>query len=245
MTEDKNTVFVELYNLSITERTDDRFGKVMISRSIDEDDLINIAKNRHTDLTPATLRASMELLKGLAIECILRGDSVKFGMAFFSLDVKGVFLGDNASWDSTEHKLIVRTTPTSDLRQAVNSASVKIHGMASVGTFINSVTDVASGEVNTMLTLGGGVNVTGSKIKIAGEHPDNGLYLVNMADEASLVLISMNSILINDPSNISFIMPAELPPGDYKLKIITQFTTSNKTLKEPRTYVFNQPLAIV
>ncbi len=245
MEDEKQAVLIELYDLSLTDRPDDRFGRVIRSRSMNEDDLIKMAVKDRTDLNPTTLKASLEILKGEAMECLLRGDSVEFGLAFYSLDSKGVFLGDNASWDSSQHKLTVQATPTRELREKVKSVSVKVRGMAPVGTFINSVTDVASGEVNTMLTLGGPVNVTGSKIKIAGDHPDIGLFLVNMADESSLVSISMNYIAINDPSNISFVMPTELPPGDYRMKIITQYTAGGTMLKEPRTYMFDYPLAIV
>lgn len=244
MAEEKSTVFVELYDLSITERSDDRFGKVVVPRSISEDDLINMVVNRRTDFNPTTLKAVLGLFKDVTTECVLRGDSVKFGLGYFRLDVKGTFYGDNASWDSKKHRLSVNITPTGELREAVNSTNVKVRGMASTGTFINTVTDVATGEVNVVLTEKGGVNVTGSKIKIAGDNPVNGLYLVH-EETSSETLVPMTSMLTNDPSKISFIMPPDLAPGDYKLKIVTQFSSGSTTLKEPRSYVSEYPLALL
>ncbi|WP_423129874.1 DUF4469 domain-containing protein [Gaoshiqia sp. Z1-71] len=41
----------------------------------------------------------------------------------------------------------------------------------------------------------------------------------------------------DDPSKITFVVPASLPAGDYKLSICTQFAV-NTWLKEPRTYLF-------
>ena len=41
VTNEKNNVIVELYDLSITERKDDRFGRVVTIKSMNEDDLIN------------------------------------------------------------------------------------------------------------------------------------------------------------------------------------------------------------
>lgn len=38
----KNQVMVELYDLSLTERKDDRFGRVVTSKSLNQDDLIKI-----------------------------------------------------------------------------------------------------------------------------------------------------------------------------------------------------------
>jgi hypothetical protein len=51
---------VELCNLSITERKDDRFGRVITSKSFNEGDLIKTAVERRTDLNAATLEASID-----------------------------------------------------------------------------------------------------------------------------------------------------------------------------------------
>ncbi|MDR1347563.1 MAG: hypothetical protein LBJ63_03910, partial [Prevotellaceae bacterium] len=56
---EKTSVIVELYDLTITERKDDRFGRVVTSKSLNEDDLIKMAVSRRTDLSPTTLRASL------------------------------------------------------------------------------------------------------------------------------------------------------------------------------------------
>ena len=243
MANEKNTVFVELYDLTITERPDDRFGKVVVPRSINEDDLIKMAVARRTDLNPNTLKTSINILQELAEECILRGDSVRFGLAHFSLDCRGMFIGDNAKWDSKQHRLVARATPTSSLREAINKASVNIRGMATIGTVINSVTDVTTGEQNTVLTPNGGVNLTGSKIKIAGDHPSNGIKLVNQTTSAELP-IPENAILVNDPSKISFILPRQMAAGDYKITLTTQFTSGSVILKEPRSYTFEYVLSV-
>jgi hypothetical protein len=139
--------------------------------------------------------------------------------------------------------LSIRVTPTADLRNAAKAAVVDVCGMAEIGTVINSVTDVSSGELNTRLTAGGGVNITGSKIKISGDNAANGISLGNQAtSEATLIVV--NAILTNDPSKITFIVPAGLARGDYKLSISTQYASSGVLLKEPRTYVFDYVLNV-
>ena len=242
-TNEKNSVIVELYDLTLTERKDDRFGRVVTTRSLTEDDLIAIAVSRRTDLNPTTLKASMDILKGIATEQIANGASVSFGLGYFNLGVNGVFIGDDARWDSTIHSLSVRTTPNAILRNAVNSSSVDVRGMASSGLFINSVTDVTSGEVSSRLTPGGGVNLTGSKIKIDGDNPALGIYLVNQSTSDSIV-VPKTSLLVNDPSKITFIVPATLVNGDYKLSIVTQYSNSGTLLKEPRSYTFDYILNV-
>ena len=239
----KNSLIVELYDLTITERKDDRFGRVVTTKSINEDDLINTAVSRRTDLNPATLRSSMEILKEIAIEEIANGASVSFGLGYYNVAVNGVFIGDNAKWESSKHSLSVRVTPSAQLRNAVNAATVDVRGMAGIGTIVNSVTDIASGEVNTRLTPGGAVNLTGSKIKIAGDNPANGISLTNQANNV-VTVIAVNAIAVNDPSKITFIVPADLAPGDYKLSITTQFSSQSTLLKDPRTSIFDYILTV-
>jgi hypothetical protein len=232
--EEKNTVFVELYDLKLSERVDDRFGRVVTSKSLHEGDLINIAVKRRTDLNPTTLRASLDILKEIAIEEIANGASVQFGLGFFSLDVRGIFTGDHAQWNPDVNSLHVKTASGVELRTAISDVHVKVLGMASSGTVINSLIDKSSGEENTRLTPGGGVNLTGSKIRIAGESADNGIRLTEQNTGAEH-LIPMETILVNDPKKVTFIVPVGLPVGDYKLSLTTQFSNTSTMLKEPRT----------
>jgi len=242
-TTEKNSVTVELYDLTLTERKDDRFGRVVTRKSLNEDDLIQIAVTRRTDLNATSMRASMDILKEIAKEEIANGSSVSFGLGYFGMGVNGVFIGDNAKWDAAKHSLSIRVTPTADLRNAAKNATVDVRGMAEIGTVINSVTDVTSGEVNSRLTPGGGVNLTGSKIKIIGDNASIGISLINQAtNEASI--IPTTSILVNDPSKITFIVPATIAEGDYKLSIATQYTPTGVLLKEPRTFLFDYVLNV-
>jgi hypothetical protein len=243
-TEEKNTVFVELYDLKFSGRTDDRFGRVATTRSLREEDLINIAVRQGTDLNPTTLRASLDILKKIAIKEIANGASVQFGLGFFGLDARGIFIGDHARWDPAANSLHVRTASSIELRAAIKDVHVKVLGMASSGTIINTLTDKFSREENTLLTPGGGVNLVGRKIRIAGESAENGIRLIEQAS-GTKYLIPAGSVLVNNPKRVTFIVPPDLPAGDYKLSLTTQFTTGTIMLKEPRTYLFDYVLAVL
>ena len=240
-TTEKSSVIVELYDLPLTERIDDRFGRVVTTKSLSESDLVAIAVSRRTDLSATTLKASMEILKEVAISEIINGASVNFGLGYFNLTVNGVFIGDNARWDSSQHSLVVKATPTAELRNALKSIAVDVRGLAVSGPAINMLTDVNSGEVNSRLTPGGGVNLIGSKIKISGDDPNVGISLTNQ-ETSEVVTIPTTSLLVNDPSRITFLVPANLAAGDYKLKLCTQYSPGTKPLKEARTYTFEYVL---
>ena len=239
----KSSVIVELYDLTLTDRKDDRFGRVVTTKSLDEDDLIERAVARRTDLSATTLKASIDLLQAIAIEEIANGASVKFGLGYFNLGVTGVFYGDNAKWDASQHSLWVKSTPTAELRKAILASTVDVRGMAVVGIVINTLTDVTTGDVNGRITPGGGVKITGSKIKIDGDSATVGINLINQATN-EITGIAKTSILVNDPSKVTFIVPSTLPTGDYKLSLTTQYSPSAKNLKEARSYIFDSVLSV-
>ncbi len=235
-------IIVELYDLAVTARKDDRFGRVLSPKHRSLNDLIDIAAKRRTDLNPATIRTSVELIWEVAQDELDTGATVDIGMVNLGVGVTGVFEGDHAQWDRTKHNLSVIANPKASLRRRINSNTVKVRGMAPVGIAVNTLTDVTTGEVNTRITPGGGVNLTGSRIKIAGDHASNGIALRNV-DTLELTLIPGNTILVNDPSKMSFVVPASLPTGEYQLVITTQYSGGGTSLKEPRTYVYDYVLS--
>lgn len=233
-------LFVELYELLLTTRKDDFMGRVSSTGSFKVDDVISIAVSRRTDLNAATLKASYEILNEIVLESICDGKDVEFGPSHYRLTVNGVFIGEHASWNPAEHKLSLTAVPTAKARQALKNVAVEVRGVASSGTCINTLTDATTGEVNTRITAGGGVNLEGLKMKITGEASGTGLFLTDIAS-GEVRAIPTTSILVNDPSRITFIVPASLPEGNYRLSIATQFS-AYKTTKAPRIYVFEHVL---
>jgi hypothetical protein len=187
------------------------------------------------------MKAAYEILKEVALEEVCNAKQVEFGLSHYGLKVNGVFIGDHPAWKDGEHNLILSAIATAEARETVKSIAVEVIGMAASGTYINKLVDVVSGETDAVITAGGGVNLTGVKIKIAGDAPNVGLHL-NEINTGAMFDIPPTSIPVNEPSRVTFIVPANLPTGDYRLSLVTQFT-SNALLKEPRTFVFEYILA--
>jgi hypothetical protein len=236
-------IIVELFDLVITDRKDDRFGRVVTTSSVTEDDLIRSAAAKHTDVTPTTMKAAFDLLNHEFVEALLSGASIRYGYFHVHLKTNGVFIGDHATWDPKIHSLQVQTTPTAELREIVHQAKVTVRGMAQSAIFINSLTDVTSGEKNSLLTPGGGVHVAGNRIKIVGTEAGIGIHLVNINTEETFT-IAAPSILTNEPSKLTFIVPVDLPAGDYHLTVTTQFSAASEPLKEPRTATLDYVLLV-
>jgi hypothetical protein len=243
MAENKNRVYVELYDAPLTQRKDDRIGRVLSNGSANVDDLIADAVERGTDISPVIMRASYDLLKASALQRILRAQRVEFGLGITHVESTGALIGDAAKWDPARNRLVARLRPSKELREALKSADVTVLGMAQVPNMISSVEDVVTGEINVCLTRGGMAHVHGSKIKITGSDPAIGLRLTQSGN-AAVWDIPTTAIGINDPSRVSFVVPSDLVPDEYTLSIITQYSGTSKELKSPRTVTLEYTLQV-
>jgi hypothetical protein len=235
-------VLIELYDLVFTSRKDDRIGRVITTGTVKISDLIELAQSRRSDISPQIMRAVYDTLRDLAIEQVCEAKTVEFGLGHNRLGCNGVFIGDRPTWDGREHSLSLLATAAADVREAIKNIVPEVLGMAQSGMFINLLTDVTSGEVNARITPGGGVNMSGVKIKVIGDAPEVGIHLTEI-NTGTVTAIPATSILVNDPSKVTFIVPANLPTGDYKLSVTTQYLPNSVMLKEARTYVFDYVLA--
>ncbi|MDR3253279.1 MAG: DUF4469 domain-containing protein [Tannerella sp.] len=238
-----DAVIVELYDNPLTERKDDRYGRVVNIASINEETLIERAIANGFNGNAASMKACCEAIKNEALKGIVRGEIVTCGMAHFAVNVDGVFTGDAPQWNRDINRLVVRVTPVKELRETLKSAPVKVLGMAPDGGVIASVTDVASGKVNEKLTPGGMANIRGTHIKIAGDQPGIGLRITDH-DTQKLFTVPSTSIGTNDPSKISFVIPAGLPVGSYILSIVTQFSGGGRLLNASRTLTLTYVLVV-
>jgi hypothetical protein len=236
-------VIVELSKNLLTDREDDFYGRVVNIASVSEDELIERVVKSGTDIHAATLKASYDLLKRQAIDAIVRGEIVSFGLGHIALDVHGTFIGQGAQWDSKTNRLAARITASKDLRERLAKTPVHVLGEAPDNSVINSIADIASDTVNDKLPPGGIANIKGNRIKITGTDPTIGLYFTEQETKEETPIPS-TAIGTNDPSKISFVIPASIVPGDYLLSIVTQYSGGGKERKDPKTIVLNHVLTV-
>jgi hypothetical protein len=237
-------VIVELFDNPLTERTDDRYGRVINVASISEDTLIKRAIGHGYNGNADSMYAAYQAMKHEALNAIVRGEVVHFGLGYVTLDVEGVFIGDVPEWNPEKHKLVASITATKELRETLKVTPVHIIGMAPDRAAIAQVTDVTTGKVNELLTPGGMVNIKGARIRIEGDDPAVGLFLTSQ-DTRQAEQIPATAIGMNDPSKVMFVVPATLAAGSYLMSIVTQVTTNPKhLLNAPRTITFNQILTV-
>jgi len=160
-------------------------------------------------------------------------------------NVKGVVNSPNEKFNPAKHTLSLDFKAGSLLRKELKGVDVEILGVATAGLSITEVTDIRTGSVNDLLTPGRNLRITGTRLKIAGDNPTNGVFFINMTTEER-TKVDDRDFTTNNPSELAVLIP-DLPEGTYQLEVTTQFSSggsNNQLLKEPRTAVFDRILTV-
>jgi len=154
---------------------------------------------------------------------------------YFSIhpSVGGVFRSDKDGWDPKEHPVSFTFRIKGKLRRAVEFVSVEIEGIEDGAGCIDEFHDIDEDSKNAFYAPGSMVVITGDKIKVAGNDPARGVYLVPVDDPSKAV--KLEPLVGNTPTKII----GRAPQTGYRhnrIEIRTGYTGSGTIfLKELRT----------
>jgi hypothetical protein len=132
-------------------------------------------------------------------------------------------------------------------REMVDRLPVSIHDdIASGAPIIQSITNPLVGTPDTV-NAGGMVMIRGLNISIEGERTaDIGVFLTPVGGGA-VVHIAAGKFAPNTPGKVQFVLPPEVTPGEWMVRLATQ-TSGGKKLrftKEVRSYTYGMPVQIL
>lgn len=227
--EEQLILSVDLYENALTEKQGDYTGKPRITGTLRNPDIARRIIERGCEMRYDTLLYILNMSDEEKVKAVAEGKSVVDGVGQYIINVSGPFDGSTAPFDPAKHKLGVSYTMGKLLQAALKLVKVQTT-QATTGPVINSIIDVTTGELNNHLTGGGPAVISGSNIKIAGDDPSVGIFLTKTGGTP----IKAGLLIHNNPSQITFMLPA-LEDGEYKLSLTTQYASSNKQVKDPRT----------
>jgi hypothetical protein len=233
-----------LYKNLLTPDPDDYAIRVISERTLDIREVCEIAVSRGGADIPAVAmeHAVNPFLTEMGYQ-LCDGFSINTGWFIASPHVRGVANNPREQYDKDKHTLLFEFHQGALLRRELENVLVEILGVADTGAVIEEVIDVKTGSVNDLLTPNRNLRITGFKIRIAGDHADNGIYFVNQST-AERTKVDDSDIVTNNPSEVMVVIPA-LTAGIYRVEVITQYSGNNKViLKESRSAVFDKELTV-
>jgi len=232
----------QLYDNVLTENPNDFLARVRSEKSLDVKDICDSAKERGgADISAAAMEHAVNLwLKEMAYN-LCDGFSINTGWFTATVSIRGVFDKPTETFNPQKHSVLFEFTQGSKMRQELDNVTVDILGVADASLFIGQVLDVKTGSINDLLTPNRNLKISGYKLKIVGDSPQNGIYFVRQEGEER-IKVDATDIVTNNPSELVIVIPP-LETGKYHLEVTTQYAISS-LLKEPRTCVFDKNLTV-
>jgi hypothetical protein len=206
------------------------------------DDIVEELKNDGMELNPATVKDVITRFNNKCIDLLLQGRNVSNGLVHMRLSIKGITY--DKTWDRKRNPIHLVISQSKDLREAIADTIVEIMGEHPEPTAIYTVTDLSTGKVDGTITRRFNAEIKGTYIRVVGDDPACGIYFYNEERQEEYKLENVN-IVLNDPSKILILVPEELEPRTYELRIVTQFTHGGILLKNPRTIAFSIPVTVI
>jgi hypothetical protein len=240
----RHKIRAELYDNLLTEDPNDFAARVVADKPLTSKDVCNYATQRGgADISAKAMEHAVDLYLGEMVYLLCNGFTVNTGVFNVRPAIKGVFNKATEQFNPEKHKISFDFNQGLRLRRELANVSVEIAGVSKVTFFIDEVVDIESESVGDLLTPKHNLRISGSKIRIAGENAENGVYFINQETNERVKVQS--KIPVNKPSELMVVIPA-LAAGSYKLEIVTQYGSNNKNLlKEPRTAVFERILSVL
>jgi hypothetical protein len=227
----------------LTAAPDDFRAQVTNVRSYTQEDIIDRLMQIGAGLTRSDVAAVLEAEKQVVYEIIADGGAVNTELFNAFPSIHGVFSSLDDTVNGTDRRVKINLHAGIVLRNAVKQVKTRRLTAIVTGTIITAVTDIKTGSVNNLLTPGRDIKIVGSKVKIAGDDPAVGLYFVRESDGAALP-VDLSDLVVNHPGELIAVIPA-LAQGSYKVRLVTQFTTSgSRLLKTPHDVTFDKPLTV-
>lgn len=230
----KNVLKAWLAENNVTpEQKEEKIFVLENAGNLDLKDVLEEMGKQDTGLRPETMAHVVELFLNTMENLVLNGHSVNTGLFRAVVQFRGV--ADTGVWNPQKNKAYVLFTQDKKLRDHINATPVKILGEKRGAIYILTTEDTTTRATDGTATPGRTLRLKGKNIKVVGPDEQVGIYLTGPDNNGQK--LPDHLLVKNNPSEVIVQLPANLAKGMYELCIVTQFSTGNKLLKEPRMAV--------
>ncbi|WP_300699961.1 DUF4469 domain-containing protein [Bacteroides sp.] len=229
----KYTLNGQLTDNTVTK--DDKNDKILTLVSAgkaDQQRIISEIMALNPGMERETVEAIINLEHRVVQKLVLSGFHVTTGLYQAVAQCTGII--ENKTWNPETNTVYASFIQGADMREAIRQTHINIIGEKSNVMYVAGTQDVSTRATDTSATAGRNFTVTGSLLKVVGTDPTVGITLTNSSGVVTKVPEDMWAV--NDPSKLTFIIPAGLTKGEYTLTLTTQYSGNSKImLKTPRS----------
>ena len=202
-------------------------AKVQLTGSADLDDIVARIVDQGTTVRPPDILAVLENAIQATNSLLLEGMRVNLGgLCDLFPKISGKFTGPTDGYDPARHQVDVGSAPGVRVRDAIRAEAAveKLEGSKPLPVLLQ-VADLATGEIDTVLTVGSVDTLDGNRLRFDPAKVDEGLYFVAVADGAATKVTLLQK---NSPSQLVFVTPALTAAASFWLEVRTRFTENGE-----------------
>lgn len=227
----------------LTPAPDDCMAVTQNVRSYTEDEILEQMMLCGTTITRTDVKAVLQLYREVITSIVADGSAINTELINVAPSISGVFTNAADSFDASRHKININVTPGRALREAAARITVQKVQMSATGPYIAEVKDAVSGSVNSTVTAGNVLQLTGARLKFLSESDTNGVFLISASGESAEVRCT--PVIENKPGRLMVIVPSGTPAGDYFVEVRTTYTATAKEAKTLKSGRYAKTVAIV
>ncbi len=225
----------------LTPAPDDYMAQPVNVRSYTNEEIAERILKLGAGLTKSDVLSVLEAYGEVIANIVADGGAINTTLFNAHPSVAGVFEGAMDNFDSKRHRVKLNLSQGVLLRDALAKVKTQKVQVAEPLPCILEVKDIVSGVVNEMLTPGGVIQITGSRLKFLPEQADNGIFLIH---QDSNTHFQVSVIADNKPARLIAMLPIGLAAGSYTLEVRTSYSTAGKPAKTLKTGQFHKPLTV-
>ena len=208
------------------------------------EDLARILARERVEVREEMLLLIAKLMEEKLVERLLEGDSVQTEYFRFKPVVRGTFDATGEPVEKDKLQYVLSIVPTQELKALLDSnvAYEVVQVQQQGGAYISRVEDLYTGATDGTLGCTHLARIYGNKVKCVdatGEGKGRLVLTDTQGQETDVTQIGENN-----PSTLTFVVPENLAPGEYRLRIETYFT-SGSLLKKVRRIAYGEAIRIV
>lgn len=234
------------------------------------DDLIERLRKREIATKNVDGKAFFDNLSEEIVRAVAEGYNIALSLCTISMALQGAIKAEDLGHPIPADRVNARINFIQGVlaRKALADTSIFVKEQsAASGPVVQVVTDPTENVANT-INVGGMVVIKGMRIPLKGDHATVGItftkYLDNdddrpviesvtdgdapeiaLLDANEEVVVPTREVYPNTPTNLQFILPAQVTPGKWVVRVTTQATSASNTLtKEPRTYQYGSVITV-
>lgn len=238
----RNILKIWLRKNQLTPDPNDYSAVVSSMGSVGKKELIDDVIAEGTEYKRETVEDIVNRYNRCSANRVLNGWNVDTGLVYMRPVVTGVFY--DRKYNPAKNSVYVSVTQGPDLRKQAGETEVQTLGEMPDVMYISRIINMQSKAADNTLSRGRNAQVEGAYLKVTGNVPEVGVYLVNVGTGIEIKL-DEEYMVVNDPSKLILLIPAEIEEGIYQLKIVSQFTGANKLLNAPRTVISQEELTVI